>query len=96
MIRTLIDVTANGNIPTERQHLDADVQALLTYLLGNFLWFVNLFAVASFMATVMMLVWQRRTASSYHLVEEAVLLRILIATAGAATAGTTASFLLNQ
>ncbi|MFR9753956.1 hypothetical protein ACL02S_23355 [Nocardia sp. 004] len=55
--------------------------APLNTLFGWFIWFATFLAVASFVATVSMLIWQRRSASSSQLLEESSLIRICIASA---------------
>ncbi|WP_107661067.1 hypothetical protein [Nocardia suismassiliense] len=74
-------MTVLAQPPAEPQQLPEQVFGPLSTLFGWFVWFATLLAIASFVATVSMIVWQRRSASSTHLLEEAALIRICIASA---------------
>ncbi|WP_194829286.1 hypothetical protein [Nocardia sp. XZ_19_231] len=78
----------------ERRPLPDEVTGGLEQVFSWFLWFAAVFSVASLVATVMTLVWMRRSASSTHLIEESVLLRILIATVITSSSGVLALTLL--
>lgn len=80
--------------PTTREQLPSQVYGPLMTVFSWLMWFGAVFSIASFMLTLAMLAWQKRSASSTHLVEEAVLLRICIAAAVLGSATSTANALL--
>ncbi|MEU7631874.1 hypothetical protein AB0C34_18070 [Nocardia sp. NPDC049220] len=80
--------------PSDPQLVPRQVAEPLTQIFGWFLWFGALLACASFIATVMILVWQRRSSASTQLLEESTLIRILIAAATLGSAATAANRLL--
>lgn len=80
--------------PTTPEQLPTQVYGPLMTVFGWLLWFGAVFAAASFMLTLAMLAWQKRSAASTHLVEESVLLRICIASAVLGSATSLANALL--
>lgn len=80
MYTAMVFVSATGP-PEGPKRLPRQVIFPLGQAFQWFLWFGVIFSIASFVATVMILTWQRRSSASIHLLEEATLIRILIASA---------------
>ncbi|WP_043738448.1 hypothetical protein [Nocardia asiatica] len=80
--------------PTEPELVPRQVAEPLAQIFTWFLWFGALLSLAGFISTVMILVWQRRSSASTQLLEEATLIRILIAAAALGSAATAANRLL--
>ncbi|WP_433717303.1 hypothetical protein ACQP2U_43215 (plasmid) [Nocardia sp. CA-084685] len=92
----MIDFLMQGP-PTEHKPLPSQVWDPLYYKAFSwFLWFGIVFSIGTFIATIGALAWQRRSASSTNLLEEATLLRILLGVALLGSSMAIAQSLLSQ
>ncbi|MGV9836467.1 hypothetical protein ACWDUL_20090 [Nocardia niigatensis] len=80
--------------PTSPQQLPIQVYSQLSKVFGWFLWMAIVLSIIGLIAAVTTLLWQRRSQASTHLLEEAVVLRILIACAVTASCAAIANDLI--